>query len=289
MAEGLRQLGIVGGGRVASALAASLADRLDVLVHARRPERLRLSPHAPAPTLVPDLVDLAACPVLVVAVSDGAIPEVASALARALGGEARPEDTQPGAATTTVLHTSGATTGARSLAPLLEVPGVEVGSMHPLLAVPEAATPGYFTHAPFVLEAGGARALADARALVGLLEGAPIELPDGSDGTKARYHALATMVATGTVTLVDRAAAALAGEGDEAGRAAFREAFGRLALTAAVNVSRGPGAEVLTGPLARGDDETLELHDRVLDGHGVAALSDAIRRAATGMLDEGGA
>ena len=284
MAEGLRQLGIVGGGRVASALAASLADRLDVLVHARRPERLRLSPHAPAPTLVSDLADLAACPALVVAVSDGAIPEVASALARVLGGNA-----QPGAATTTVLHTSGATTGARSLAPLLEVPGVEVGSMHPLLAVPEAATPGYFTHAPFVFEAGGARALADARALVGLLEGAPIELPDGSDGTKARYHALATMVATGTVTLVDRAAAALAGEGDEAGRAAFRDAFGRLALTAAVNVSRGPGAEVLTGPLARGDDETLELHDRVLDGHGVAALSDAIRRAATGMLDEEGA
>ena len=73
MAEGLRQLGIVGGGRVASALAASLADRLDVLVHARRPERLRLSPQAPAPTLVSDLADLAACPVLVVAVSDGAI------------------------------------------------------------------------------------------------------------------------------------------------------------------------------------------------------------------------
>jgi predicted short-subunit dehydrogenase-like oxidoreductase (DUF2520 family) len=284
VAEGLRQLGIVGGGRVASALAASLADRLDVLVHARRPERLRLSPQAPAPTLVSDLADLAACPVLVVAVSDGAIPEVASALARALGGDAR-----PGNAATTVLHTSGATTGARSLAPLLDVPGVEVGSMHPLLAVPEAATPCYFTHAPFVLEAGGARALADARALVGLLEGEPIELPDGSDGTKARYHALATMVATGTVTLVDRAAAALAGEEDEAGRAAFREAFGRLALTAAVNVSRGPGAEVLTGPLARGDDETLDLHDRVLDGHGVAALSDAIRRAARGMLDEGGA
>ena len=62
-----------------------------------------------------------------------------------------------------------------------------------------------------------------------------------------------------------------------------------LALTAAVNVGRGPGAEVLTGPLARGDDETLDLHDRVLDGHGVAALSDAIRRAARGMLDEGGA
>lgn len=275
-----REIGIIGGGRVAAALASSLGEQLDVALHARHPERVRLSPHGPSVPVDADLDLVASRELIIIAVSDDAIPEVARALAAQLRSQPR-----PAGGVTCVLHTSGATTGARSLAPLLEVPGVEVGSVHPLLAVPSAAVPGYFTLAPFVIETSGSVAAERARALVEQLEGEPIELPDSTEGTKARYHALATMVATGTVTLVDRAADALGV--DAAQRAAFRDAFGRLAVTAAVNVSRGPGPEVLTGPVARGDDATLELHDRALEGHPVEGLHAAVRRAAEDMVDRG--
>lgn len=280
MAESILKLGIIGGGRVAAALASSLAEDVEVALHARHPERVRLSPHGPSVGCDADLGTVASRPLIVIAVTDDAIPEVAHALAAELQSRTRPEGVE-----TCVLHTSGATTGARSLAPLLEVPGVEVGSIHPLIAVPDAAAPGYFTGAPFVIEANGARASERARLLVERLGGEPIELPDSTEATKARYHALATMVATGTVTLVDRAAEALAVGPDQ--RAAFREAFGRLAMTAAVNASRGPGPDVLTGPVARADASTLELHDRVLGGRPVEALHAAIRRAAQGMVDRG--
>ena len=280
MAEPIRELGIIGGGRVAAALASCLGDALDVTVHARHPARARLSPHGPPVAFDADLARVASRELIIIAVSDDAIPEVAGALAAELKSEPR-----PAGSILCVLHTSGATTGGRSLAPLLEIPGVEVGSMHPLIAVPPAAGPGYFTRAPFVIETSGPVAAERARALVEQLDGEPIELPDSTEATKARYHALATMVATGTVTLVDRAADALAADADQ--RAAFRDAFGRLAMTAAVNASRGPGPEVLTGPVARGDASTLALHDQALGDLPVEALHAAVRRAAEGMVDRG--
>ncbi len=280
MVEPIRELGIIGGGRVAAALASCLGGALDVTVHARRPERAQLSPHGPQVAFDADLARVASRELIIIAVSDDAIPEVAGALAAQLRRELR-----PAGATSCVLHTSGATTGARSLAPLLELPAVEVGSLHPLIAVPPGAPPGFFTRAPFVIEASGRVAAQRARALVEQLEGEPIELPDSTEATKARYHALATMVATGTVTLVDRAADALAADADQ--RAAFRDAFGRLAVAAAVNASRGPGPDVLTGPVARRDASTLALHDRALGGLPVEALHAAVRRAAQGMVDRG--
>jgi len=280
LADSLHELGIIGGGRVAAALASSLGGDLALSLHARTPQRLQLSSQGPSVSGTTDLAEVAARELIVIAVSDDAIHGVADRLAAELERAPR-----AAGAVTTVLHTSGATTGARSLAPLLQVPGVEVGSMHPLIAVPPAAAPGYFTGAPFVLEASSAAASRRARELVQRLGGASIELPDSSEETKARYHALATMVATGTVALVDRAADALAV--DEGQRAAFRDAFGRLATTAAVNASRGPGPDVLTGPVARGDASTLELHDRVLGGLSVEALHAAVRRAALDMVEQG--
>jgi len=280
LADSIHELGIIGGGRVAAALASSLGGDLELSLHARHPERLRLSPHGPPVSSDPDLAGVAARGLIVIAVSDDAIHGVAGGLASVLRGTPR-----PAGSVTCVLHTSGATTGARSLVPLLEVPGVEVGSIHPLVAVPPAAAPGFFTQAPFVLETSGEVAALRARELVERLGGEPIELPDSSEQTKARYHALATMVATGTVSLVDRAAETLAL--DDSQRVAFREAFGRLAMTAAVNASGGPGRDVLTGPVARGDAATLELHDRVLGGLSVEALHAAVRRAALDMVHRG--
>ena len=268
------RIGIIGGGRVASAFAASLGAAHDVALWARRPGEVRLSTQAPGVGCSSEWADVASRPLIIVAVRDDAIESVAKELAGQLSGHGE----------TVVLHTSGATTGARSLGPLLEVAGVQVGSVHPLLAVPVAAAPGFFRRAPFVLEAGGPLALSLARSLVSSLGGVPIELPDSSEGTKARYHAMATMVATGTVALVDRAAVAIGqSEGERAG---FREAFGRLALTAASNASEGAGAEVLTGPVARRDHSTLERHDLALAELPVAELYAAIRRAALGMMRE---
>ena len=156
MAEPIHELGIIGGGRVAAALAASLGADLELSLHARRPERLKLSPQGPTVSSDPDLAGVAARGLIVIAVSDDSIQGVAGALARELAAAPRAEGS-----VTCVLHTSGATTGARYLAPLLEDPGVEVGSIHPLVAVPPAAAPGFFTHAPFVIETSGVADPAD--------------------------------------------------------------------------------------------------------------------------------
>lgn len=275
MSDARLDVGIVGAGRVATALAAALADpsaNCDVLVWARRPAAAAAAVAGAAVT--EDLARVAARPTILVAVSDDAIDDVAAELAAHIAA----------GASSVVMHTSGASTGADAMPALREHPNVVRGSLHPLVAVPEGAGRDVLQGGDHVVEAERPEGVERAAEIVRRVGGRLLRLPDSDAPTKARYHALATMVATGVVALVDRAASEL---GDDAeSRSAFRAAFGRLAATGATNVQADAGARVLTGPIARGDETTLQRHDDVLRATSAEDLYRAVRRAAEQMVDE---
>jgi len=132
-------------------------------------------------------------------------------------------------------HVSGATT-LNPLAPH------EAFSLHPLMTVPAS-----FDGAGAAIAGSTDRALATARALAEALGMRPFEV---ADDDRAAYHAAASMASNYLVALEDAAARLLATTG------ASRELLVPLVRMTVENWARD-GASALTGPIARGDEETV--------------------------------
>jgi predicted short-subunit dehydrogenase-like oxidoreductase (DUF2520 family) len=145
-------------------------------------------------------------------------------------------------------HTSGAAT-LNALQPLAEA-GAQTFSLHPLQTVPDRDTD--LTGAPCAVAGSSADALALARGLAERLQMRPFEVPEES---RAAYHAAAAIASNFLVALGESAASLLEGLGpDDA-----RELLAPLVLRTAANWSE-QGAAALTGPIARGDEETVAAH-----------------------------
>ena len=132
-------------------------------------------------------------------------------------------------------HVSGATT-LNPLAPH------EAFSLHPLMTVPAS-----FDGAGAAIAGSTLPALATARALAEALGMRPFEV---ADDDRAAYHAAASMASNYLVALEDAAARLLATTG------ASRELLVPLVRMTVENWARD-GASALTGPIARGDEETV--------------------------------
>jgi predicted short-subunit dehydrogenase-like oxidoreductase (DUF2520 family) len=152
-----------------------------------------------------------------------------------------------------VLHTSG-TLGLEPLAPLAER-GVSVGSLHPLAAVADpVAGAERLRGAAFGVEAeDAARALAER--IVTACGGTLLEVAHGG---KPLYHAAAVFAANYAVALMGVAERLMIGAGVDPADA--RAALAGLAAGAVANVAEHGTAAALTGPVARGDDDTVRLH-----------------------------
>ncbi len=183
---------------------------------------------------------------IVIAVTDGAIPEVASELATAglRGG--------------IVLHTSGAM-GPQAL----DVPrdaGNAVGVLHPLQTVPSAergveALPG----ATFAF-AGDDKATAWAAELTERLGGRALRV----DVERwHHYHAGAVMACNYQMTLVDAALELMEFAG--IGRDAALDALGPILRETTENVLKLGPEGALTGPIRRGDVSTIRRHLAAVD------------------------
>jgi predicted short-subunit dehydrogenase-like oxidoreductase (DUF2520 family) len=145
-------------------------------------------------------------------------------------------------------HTSGAS-GLGALAPAAAA-GAATFSLHPLQTVPDPATD--FTGAPCAISGSDARALDFARALADAFGMRPFEVPEDR---RAAYHAAASMASNFLVALQESAAGLLEAAGiDDA-----RELLAPLVLRTAANWAER-GGEALTGPIARGDEPTVERH-----------------------------
>ena len=127
-------------------------------------------------------------------------------------------------------------------------------SLHPLQTFADDATPTEGT--PVAIAGSEASALAFARSLAEALGMRPFEVPEEN---RATYHAAAAMASNLLIALEESAAALL----DRAGVSDSRELLTPLVLRTAANwAERGPGA--LTGPIARGDEATVERHRAAL-------------------------
>jgi hypothetical protein len=184
---------------------------------------------------------------LILAVPDQALAPLSEELA-ALG------DAPAGCA---ALHCSGAL-GADPLAPL-HARGYSVGTLHPLLAVPSPLLGIDHFRGGYFAVSGEPEALVVARRLVALLGGRGITVPPSR---RPLYHAAAVMASNHMVILLREAVRLLEEAGappEDAEAAMTRLALGSLTSVASLGVDAG-----LTGPLRRGDVETVELHLRAL-------------------------
>jgi predicted short-subunit dehydrogenase-like oxidoreductase (DUF2520 family) len=145
-------------------------------------------------------------------------------------------------------HTSGATTlGALASA---EAAGAETFSLHPLQTVPDAGSD--LTGAPVAIAASAPAAADLARRIAAACQMSSFDVPEES---RAAYHAAAAIASNFLVALESSAEELLAAAGIENGR----ELLAPLVLRTAANwAERGP--EALTGPIARGDEETVARH-----------------------------
>jgi len=229
---------LLGAGGLARALAPALLDcGASVVIAARRPAAARaLAKRVRARASADAASALEGATLAILCVPDDALAELARSLARTSPGRGR-----------AVLHASGLR-DERVLAPLARA-GWKTGCLHPLLPLPRAAAGRRFEGVWFAT-AGPA-----ASELVRALGGRELAL---RPGTKADYHLAATLVSNGSLALFELARAHF--ERAARDRRSAREAFGALLAATAANLGQSSPREALTGPIARGDLESVRGH-----------------------------
>ncbi|MFL5906193.1 MAG: DUF2520 domain-containing protein [Solirubrobacterales bacterium] len=132
--------------------------------------------------------------------------------------------------------------------------GAATFSLHPLQTFADGSTPVEGT--PAAIAGSTGESLVYGRSLAEALGMRPFEVPEKS---RAAYHAAATIASNLLVALEESAVDLL----DRIGVDDPRELLTPLVLRTAANwAERGP--EALTGPIARGDRETVERHRAAL-------------------------
>jgi predicted short-subunit dehydrogenase-like oxidoreductase (DUF2520 family) len=178
------------------------------------------------------------CDAIVLCVPDGEIPAAAAAVV-----EAAP----------LVGHTSGAT-------PLSALAASGAFGLHPLQTFTvDSSGLSAFTGAGCAVAGSTAEALAFAAALARALGMTPFEIDDAG---RAAYHAAASMASNFVVTLQAAAERVAAGAGLEADEA--RRLLAPLLRRTVDNLAELGPREALTGPVARGDDATVEVQRRAV-------------------------
>jgi predicted short-subunit dehydrogenase-like oxidoreductase (DUF2520 family) len=138
-------------------------------------------------------------------------------------------------------HCSGAT-GLDLLAPH------EAFSLHPLMTVPAGAPPGVLAGAGCAVDGSTPRALAVAEALATRLG---MQATRVADEDRAAYHAAASIASNFLVTLEGAAERLAATAGVD------RALLAPLVRAAVENWAARGAEDALTGPIARGDEDTV--------------------------------
>jgi predicted short-subunit dehydrogenase-like oxidoreductase (DUF2520 family) len=249
----VEQLVFVGPGRLGLALGYALvqADAVRSLVyHGRRPD-------PPShPLFIQGLAEYrqgierpaGGTTALFLTVPDRVLPEICIALA-ARG---------PAPAGCPALHTSGVQ-GAEPLEPLNRA-GYRVGTLHPFQAVANPITGAERLMGAGFAISGEREALAAARRIVAILGGKGMEVPTHR---RPLYHAAGVLASNYVVVLLAEATRLLQEAGARADEA--EAAVLSLARGTVENVAELGLVSALTGPIVRGDVETVGLHLRSLD------------------------
>jgi predicted short-subunit dehydrogenase-like oxidoreductase (DUF2520 family) len=252
---------LIGPGRAGTAIAVALvrAGRPCVGVAGRDPDapstrRVAARLDAPATTLEPAV---APADLIVLATPDGTLDEVAATLAPAVA---------PGAL---VVHLSGAR-GVDALTPIVTTRAdVEVGALHPLQTLTGANAADALRGAWAAV--AGPAAVTELAVQLGLRPFTVL------DARRAAYHAAAAVASNHLVALLGQVER-LAADADVP-----LDAFEPLVRTSVDHAFAVGPAAALTGPVARGDVETVARHlDAIAESERPAyrALADSARRLA---------
>jgi predicted short-subunit dehydrogenase-like oxidoreductase (DUF2520 family) len=234
-------IAIIGAGRVGASLGRTLRERGAPIraVASRNPEHAR---QAAAFIGGVAAIDLNVAPRLagrlIIAVSDAAIESVAAQLAGAgfAGGMA--------------LHTAGSR-GPEALRALRKA-GAATGVLHPFQTFSSPERGCEVLPGSYFAIAGDERAVEWARELAAALGGRTLAIAQDQWGL---YHAAAVMASNYQVTLMDAAVEMLQCAGVASDDAL--SAIGTIARATLENITRQGPRDALTGPIARGDVETV--------------------------------
>ena len=247
------RLHIVGPGRMGLALGSALMEsgEVDRLVYVGRRDRPPAHPlfeegraEYRSGFLLPDPGTTA----VILTVPDSSLRGVAGEIASAGPGDERAP----------IFHAAGAL-GMDVLDPLHEM-GWAVGSFHPLLPIGDPVTSAARLRGGWYAIAGEPAALHVAKRLLAALEGHELRIPAAH---RALYHAAA---ATGSYHLQAAALSAvrlleaIGVEPEDARGAILSLARGSLA-----NLEELPAEQALTGPIVRGDVDTVRMHLQTLE------------------------
>ena len=254
------KIGVIGGGKVGRCLASYLKESL-VGITANSPEHSRqlAENFATEPCTNEELVERAE--VLLLTVPDRLIGTVAASLAsasvseHATGYAPAAQVPQLPLAGKVFLHCSGSM-GLEVLAPL-QREGAHVGSLHPLQSFAGGATE---LAGVYMAMDGDEAACAAAQQIATTVGGHPFQVPAAE---RAAYHAAACICSNYAVA-VEALAQGLMSRwlGNE--EAAWQALLPLFKGTAANLQSTTSPRTVLTGPIARGDVNTVEKHLAVL-------------------------
>ena len=252
------EVAIIGTGRLGSALAVALAAK-DYPVRALVARRLESARKAATlldgtePFAVKQIRLLPKADLFLISVPDDQIAGVSRDLSE-LRFDRKP----------TALHTSGALS-SEVLLPLA-AQGWSVGSVHPLISVPDAKAP---IRGAFWSVEGDKRAVRLAKMLVRDLGGTSFSIRTAE---KPLYHAAAVMTSGNVTALFDVALEMLV----ECGltRKTARQVLQPLLVSTVHNLQTKDPSDALTGTFSRGDLETVKRHLAALHQH---KLDDALK------------
>lgn len=196
---------------------------------------------------------------VLIAVSDAAIESVARELARA-GGRIR-----------VALHTCG-NGGPERLRPLAER-GVSCGGIHPLQTIHDPEQGARALNGIGFAVCGDAESVRCAEEIASRLGGQALRVAPES---RPLYHAAAVMASNYVTVLLDAAVEAMARAGVPSDQAI--RALTPLARAAVENFSNAGPVQALTGPIVRGDMDTVASHIGAL-GHAGEGLLEIYRAA----------
>ncbi len=249
---------VIGAGRAGRALAHAMrVARIDVVgLHGRRPAEGTTWGEWPR--------SLGSATIVLVTVRDAELDGVLRDLLEA-----------PLAAGAVVLHASGTTEPPALDA--LRAKGHPGGTFHPLLPLTDPTRATEQLKRAWIGIDGDEHARGAARDLATAIGARVLDIPDGA---KARYHAAAVIASNFPIVLLAMATRVLteAGVSEEAARGAL----GTLLTAAAENARAAEPSAALTGPVARGDVETVRAHLAALadNAGGAGAVSGAVEGGA---------
>jgi predicted short-subunit dehydrogenase-like oxidoreductase (DUF2520 family) len=257
---------VVGAGRAGRALAHAMrVAGVDVVgVHGRRP-----APDITSGEWPPQLTSATA---VLVTVRDGELDGVLRDLLAA-----------PLRAGAVVIHASGS--AEPPALDLLRAQGHPGGTFHPLVPLTDPARATEQLRRSWIGIDGDEGARVVSRELATAIGAQVLEIPPGE---KARYHAAAVFVSNFPIVLMSAATRLLELVGIQDSSA--RGALGMLLIAAAENAAKAAPENALTGPLVRGDVETVRTHLAALAATPeVLEMYRLLSRAALPIAEKAGA